>query len=531
HFLRLEKYKPETRLQGEERQAWRRFYKANDKGQTIKVVRGGVDFLTKYPGSTKAKEVSRRITTFFKRLLYRRGVKFQSQKEAFVGYMKKAPAQYLYQWGDVAYQRGYYAASAPLATSAAEKWEGRPEAAKALILAARSQYNQSQWSEAKALVEQLIEKHSGHEAFGEAQYLLGLMYYRQQKWSDVVATYDRFLLNDSSDKWELQVRYWLWRAMKKLESARADKVAEVILREFPLSYYGLQVRMETKGSLQSLLQGEKSDIKSSYWWTVSAEKRWERIKKLLVNGWLDEAEREMDLLPDPQLAEGFVVRAQVWKSAFRTRRAMQDYSDAVDKDPTFLTPSLIKMSFPQEYKSSVDKAQKEFSVSQDMIWAIMRQESAFNARAVSPSKAYGLMQLLKPTMKETAKWLKVKKFNFQRDRFKADSNVRFGTHFLSRMIRKYKGVVPLAIASYNVGPGNLDRWIKQRSDLSNWAEYNGNPDNEMWMDELPWAETSFYVKAVMRNFLLYRIIHGQYDKLESPAWSGAQDFYQVPKDI
>ena len=110
-----------------------------------------------------------------------------------------------------------------------------------------------------------------------------------------------------------------------------------------------------------------------------------------------------------------------------------------------------------------------------------------------------------------------KQFGFDRP-----AHVRFGTHFLSRMLGKYKDVAPLAIASYNVGPGNLDRWLSHRSDLDNWKEIGASPDDDIWMDELPWAETSFYVKAVMRNYLLYKLLHQNYDKLSSPTWKEAR---------
>ena len=530
HLLRLGKYSETSNQSEQEVAAWNSFEGANDKGQTINVVSRGVKFLTMFPGSKQNDEVSRKIAIFFKRLLYRKEKKYISQKETYESYMLKAPARYIKDWAEIAFHRGYYDSSLKLAKEAAKKWEGREEAAEPLIIAARSAFNLAEPSKSESYIKKLMDQYSGHEHYFEAQYLLGLIYYRQGSFVKVVQLYDKFLLSKGSDVWELQVRYWLWRAMKKINSPRAPELAETIMKEFPLTYYGLTVLMETKGSLQSLFRKEITNVSSSYWWTISASKRWNAIKKLMEYGWLREAEREIDRLPDPQLPEGFIIRAKLWTSAHLTRRAMRDYSKAVDKDVSFLTSSFLKMSFPKKYETEVLKASKELSISDKLIWSVMRQESAFNPKALSPSYAYGLMQLLKPTMNETAKWLRVKNFNLSRDIYDPQMNVRFGTHFLSRMIRKYKGVVPLAVASYNVGPGNLDRWLRHRNDLSNWSEFNGNPDDDMWMDELPWAETSFYVKAVMRNFLLYRIIHDSYDKLETPSWSGAQDIYQAPKE-
>ena len=227
-------------------------------------------------------------------------------------------------------------------------------------------------------------------------------------------------------------------------------------------------------------------------------------------------------MPDPKTANAFYVRAKLWESALRFNRAINDYASAIDLDLDYINSDFLKESFPKKYEPFVKAAEKEFSVSQNLIWALMRQESAFMAGAVSPSNAYGLMQMLGNTAKETAKWLKVKNFRSPRDVFDPKTNIRFGTHFISRMLRKYKGVTPLAVASYNVGPGNLDRWLSHRGDLKEWEKIGKSLDDDIWVDELPWTETSFYVKAVMRNYLLYKIIHNKYDKLSDPPWKESQ---------
>lgn len=276
--------------------------------------------------------------------------------------------------------------------------------------------------------------------------------------------------------------------------------------------------MEEKKGLQNLISDKKVDSKAYYWWTSVSKKRWTRIKNLIEAGWLDAAETEIDFLPDPQTATGFHVRAKLWEALLKTNRSVQDYASAIDLDLSYINQTILNESFPQKHKNFVEASSKEFKMSKELVWSIMRQESAFVTYAVSPSNAYGLMQLLGNTAKETAKWLRVKRFRVQPGIFDPKTNIRFGAHFISRMVGKYKGVIPLAVASYNVGPGNLDRWLSHRTDLKDWDKIGASPDDDIWMDELPWAETSFYVKAVMRNFLLYKIIHEKMDSLPSPPW-------------
>ncbi len=519
--LKVGKYNLEFNSSDGEEKLWNQFSQAVKKGQSYNVARYGVEYLNDYPGSNRIERVRKKVDRFYKRLLYRRGSKYESAKKDFENQLKKAPPASLMFWATSAYERGYQVSSFNLSDAAAEKWDGSPLAAEAMMMAGRSAYYIGKTSTAKSYFKDLGEKYSGTESSFEALYFLGLLHFREKEYKSVISVYDRFLLHEGSDKYELQVRYWLWRSLKEVGSKRAKDIAASIFKTFPLTYYGLVVRMEEKKGLQNLLSETKEEFYSEYWWPENSKKRWKRIEKLISFGWVDEAETEIDFLPDPQTAGGFLIRAKLWRSALRENRAIADYAAAIDINLDYISRDYLKESFPQHFEKEVVAAEKEFKISRNLIWAIIRQESAFMKRAISPSNAYGLMQMLSPTAKETARWLRVKKFKTIPHIFDAKTNIRFGTHFISRMIGKYKGIIPLAIASYNVGPGNLDRWLNQREGISSWEKIGTSPDDDVWMDELPWAETSFYVKAVLRNYLLYKVIHEKSDQLSQPPWKEA----------
>ena len=80
-------------------------------------------------------------------------------------------------------------------------------------------------------------------------------------------------------------------------------------------------------------------------------------------------------------------------------------------------------------------------------------------------------------------------------------------YYLKRMVRAFKGHVPLALAAYNVGIGNMRKWLKNREITKNLQnKLTSHPRTDLWMDEMPWSETRYYVKAVLRNYLIYRMI-------------------------
>lgn len=201
---------------------------------------------------------------------------------------------------------------------------------------------------------------------------------------------------------------------------------------------------------------------------------------------------------------------------------MRELSAGIDKDPTLLSKEILQFAFPREHLDAIQKYGTTHEIDRNLILSVIRQESGFVKNAVSSSRAMGLMQLVPGTAKETAKWIRLKNFRIPESLFHPETNIRMGTHYMRRMLKKYKGVVPMAMAAYNVGPGNMDRWLRQRTDLENWAEFGKDTADDMWMDELPWGETSFYAKATLRNYILYKIIYDGEEKLPKVPWEDAQ---------
>jgi soluble lytic murein transglycosylase len=126
-----------------------------------------------------------------------------------------------------------------------------------------------------------------------------------------------------------------------------------------------------------------------------------------------------------------------------------------------------------------------------LLFAIMRQESAFERDAVSRAGARGLMQLIANKMQ----------LPFSADRLTADGiyNVLLGRAYLETLIEDFGGSYALAIAAYNGGPSRVRQWLHDYGDPR-----GGNINMVDWIEMIPINETRNYVQRVLENLQIYR---------------------------
>src|SRR5690554_3579392 len=135
-----------------------------------------------------------------------------------------------------------------------------------------------------------------------------------------------------------------------------------------------------------------------------------------------------------------------------------------------------------------------------MVHAIARQESEFDRNRVSHAGAAGLMQLMPGTAREQAGRLGIA---YMSASIMPDTqyNIRLGNSYFQRMMNSY-GSYPLAIAAYNAGPGNVNKWLRENGDPRtgsiSWID---------WIERIPFFETKNYVARVIENATVYEALH------------------------
>lgn len=150
-----------------------------------------------------------------------------------------------------------------------------------------------------------------------------------------------------------------------------------------------------------------------------------------------------------------------------------------------------RLEYPPAYPIAVLAAAERESLSASLLWAIMRQESAYQRGARSKAGAIGLLQLLPST---------AAKLNggsiSEAALTDPDPNVRLGAKYV-RVLQDEFGDPRLALAAYNAGEDAVQRWMRDRPTV-----------DDIWVELIPYRETRDYVKQVYSIWRRYEALYG-----------------------
>ena len=157
----------------------------------------------------------------------------------------------------------------------------------------------------------------------------------------------------------------------------------------------------------------------------------------------------------------------------------------------------LRLAFPKGFEREVKTHAGNNGVSEHLVYSLIREESRFAAEAVSVANAYGLMQLIMPTAREVASE-DGEEIKSREELFEPSLNIRLGTRYLGRMIKRFGGDIPAALAAYNAGPSRAKRWKE--------GALNGLPPDE-FTESVPFDETRNYIRRIFRSYGAYGAVY------------------------
>jgi len=158
---------------------------------------------------------------------------------------------------------------------------------------------------------------------------------------------------------------------------------------------------------------------------------------------------------------------------------------------------IIRYFFPLYYQQQIEAIADEYQIDRWLVFAVIRVESAFHARAESRAGARGLMQL----MPSTADWImEMSGFEMsEEDIWRPEANIRLGCWYIDWLRDYYHGDMVAGLAAYNAGMNNVNAW------LANGA-WDGSLEK---LADIPFAETRRYLSYVYESYDMYRKLYAK----------------------
>jgi soluble lytic murein transglycosylase len=345
-----------------------------------------------------------------------------------------------------------------------------------------------------------VERQTAEPALAlQARWSLAWADLRKGADADALARLDRLADGPRSDIEIQRARYWRAVVRMRSEDPLVKEAGSLQLRaladDVPLSYYGLLASERVGGPpLQKAFLGPRlAEVDPA----PLRRARW-----LADGGFPEVAQDELVSFDDETRLdrEQRIVMARLLYRTGDPHRALQliqtGFGSALEQgiDPTWR--DAWELAWPLAFHESVTRANQEFEFDPALVYAVMREESAYRPEVSSPAGALGLMQLIPPTADRVAGELGLTGFEPTR-LFDPSVNIRFGTFYLRSLVQRFSGSRPLAIASYNAGPEAVTRWLDRDGALP--------PD--VFVDSVPYGETRRYLRRVLRSYHMYRVLY------------------------
>jgi soluble lytic murein transglycosylase len=382
------------------------------------------------------------------------------------------------------------AARAALRAVAEQYSSAREAAAPALLLLADLQVDDGDLTGAAKSLRDIITRFPTASQAPLAHFRLGLL-----QWASAPAssapTFDSLAAAHSGDEEALAARYWAGRAY--LSSGKKDEASarwRAIIKDAPLSYYAMLSAKRLSVPGWSAPTGADTAAH-----VASVDSAVQRIVVLQRLGMDVEARFEIDALAaraESAPADAPAI-AQALGAVNEPARALRIALAAIDKGNA--SRALLRIAYPIVHDDALVEESRRNDLDPALVAGLIRQESSWNPRAVSPATARGLMQLMPAVGASIAASRKYPLWNAAL-LFDPDVSLELGTAHLSSSLKR-NTPPERALAAYNAGASRVTRWLARP----------GTDDAELFTEWIPFTETRDYVRVVLRNAAVYRALY------------------------
>ncbi len=394
-------------------------------------------------------------------------------------------ARTMVQMGDGA------AGRAALRAVAAQHATAREAAAPALLLLADLQVDDGDLTGAAKSLHDLIARFPASAQAPLARFRAGLLQWSSSPESSAV-TFDSLVASRPGDEEAVAARYWAARAQASAgKKSDADERWRAIIKDAPLSYYAMLSAKRLAIPGWSAPAGADTAAHSA-----TVDSAVQRIIVLQRLGMDVEARFEIEALAAraETMPRDAASIAQALGAVNEPARGLRVALAAIDKGNA--SRALFRIAYPIVHDDALVEESRRNDLDPALVAGLIRQESSWNPRAVSPATARGLMQLMPSVGASIAASRKYPLWNAAL-LFDPDVSLELGTAHLASSLKR-NTPPDRALAAYNAGASRVARWLARP----------GTDDAELFTEWIPFTETRDYVRIVLRNASIYRTIYG-----------------------
>ena len=319
-----------------------------------------------------------------------------------------------------------------------------------------------------------------------------LLFRKQKKYKDSYKSLVLLKKLSANNHNHNKALFWMAKTMEDLgRNFLAKRHYKELIEKDHFGYYGLLARKNLN---------KKWEIKKV---SIDSLKIFEDDKQKALIYWLNLIEEpQMLSLFLKELVPIFLRSSQTsqkdwlkmiwfWTKSGHYLDVFKALSNMDDKTQKEFATKYLALFFPLDFYSEVEKTSQKLQIPKALIFAVIRQESAFNTRARSPADAFGLMQLIPRTARHIAREQKTPFKNF-RELYQSSKNILLGTAYLKKLLKQTDQLY-LSIATYNAGPTAVKKWQKEFPDLTPLE----------FVENISYEETRNYIRLVIRNYIIY----------------------------
>ncbi|WP_447969337.1 lytic transglycosylase domain-containing protein [Nitrospira sp. M1] len=364
-------------------------------------------------------------------------------------------------------------------------------------------HDQAKTEPALAAFQQAFQSARSSQRRQDALWRMTWIYYEQEQYEKVLATLKT--LGESSRDYDVRrrVQYWQGRIYAQLQQAdKAQAVYQKLVQEQPLTYYGqlAKARVLQSGSMKNvgLVKHETHPASSAVSPDLLKDLHYQKARELLTLGLLPEAAKEVKGITKratsktANLVEIISLAQQTGAYDFGIRLAIRHFGQKMKQDLIPRSSYAWNGAYPIGYIPTIQQ-HAPAGLDPYLVAGLIREESLYDARAMSRVGARGLMQLMPATAKKVASQLGVPSPQ-KDDLFDAKTNIQLGTTYVGQLLAQFNGNLVHTVAAYNAGPHVVRRWIAQ--------DPQADPDE--FVERISYRETRGYVKRVLGSYRVYR---------------------------